>query len=288
MMFSKLAAIGLFFAASQVCLGQDSCTADVTEVTTTGGHAMLQTSDTAPGGRKVPARSKAKAPVNAKSKTKKSKKAKSPDASNVALTNGGYGTIADTCCNYEMEEYVRRLVMSKNLKVCDEGGLQGIVPYHSCENKQNLTVLNKELGIAQTGSCAWLAPKAESCKKMSKSCGQAADPMSHRRRNCGRADNSQDLDLEMQNAATQEFQDSKCGTHQIYTDVKSETGLLKKCKIKGDLTENTTAIKVCLNECCDTTGCIGVGVTDAGTILQKSFADAVPEEGSISYLHRQR
>merc|ERR1719491_357749 len=288
MMFSKLAAIGLFFAASQVCLGQDSCTADVTEVTTTGGHAMLQTSDMAPGGRKVPARSKAKAPVNAKSKTKKSKKAKSPDASNVALTNGGYGTIADMCCNYEMEEYVRRLVMSKNLKVCDEGGLQGIVPYHSCENKQNLTVLQKELSSASSGACAWVAPKSGSCKKMSKSCGQAADPMSHRRRNCGRNDNSQDLDLEMQNAATQEFSESKCGTHQLYSDIKSSSGVLKKCKLKGDLTENSTAVQVCVNECCSTDKCIGIVVSNSGTTLQKSFENAEPSEGSVAYLHRQR
>merc|ERR1719217_1985610 len=101
-------------------------------------------------------------------------------------------------------------------------------------------MLLSEIKDSSTGACPWTAPKDGACKKMSKACGSTSDPMSHRRRNCGRNDNSKNLDLEMQNAATNEFEDSKCGTHQKYTDVESPTGVLKACKITGDLTENTT------------------------------------------------
>merc|ERR1719183_45628 len=268
-----------------------------------GGRAMLQVSEMAPGGRKAPShvpshKSKvhshapshaSKGKANSTRLTKKSKtKAKTPDASNVALSQSGYKTIADTCCNYEMEEFIRRQVMADDLVVCAEGGLQGMVPYHTCENKQNYSMFQKEIAASQSGACAWTAPKGSACKKMSKACGATADPMGHRRRNCGRNDNSQNLDLEMQNAATNEFEDSKCGTHQKYTDVESAAGVLKNCKIPGDLSENTTAVRACLDECCGTTSCIGVSVKPGGTTLQKSFEDAEPVDGSIAYLHRQR
>merc|ERR1719183_91738 len=84
---------------------------------------------------------KSKPTTKKSSKLSKSKaKAKTPDASNVALSNSGYKTIADMCCNYEMEEYIRRIVVSEDLKVCNEGGLQGSVPFYTCENKQNYSV----------------------------------------------------------------------------------------------------------------------------------------------------
>jgi len=304
MMMSKLLTVFSCFAAAHMSLADDACTTDFKEETSMGGHAMLQVSESAPHGRKSPShvpshKSKVhshapshESPVKSNSTrlTLKSKaEAKTPDASNVPLSSSGYKTIADMCCNYEMEEFIRRAVAADDLKICNEGGLEGMVPYHTCENKQNYSILGTEITSSQSGACAWTAPVGEACKKISKACGsQTADPMSHRRRNCGRNDNSQDLDLEMQNAATQEFEDSKCGTHQKYSDVESSAGVLKSCKLTGDISENQTAIKACLNECCDTSTCIGISVKSSGTTLQKSFADAEQADGSISYLHRQR
>lgn len=248
------------------------------------GSAMLQVSDN------YVASPKGKTPTKAKEATKNKgkSKAKTPDASNVAMSNSGYQTIADMCCNYEMEEFIRRTTLHENMKVCDEGGLQGIVPYFSCENKQNYSKLLTEVKSSTTGLCPWAAKKTESCKKLSKSCGAPADPMSHRRRNCGRNDNSQNLDLEMQNAATNEFVESACGTHQQYTDVGSTAGVVGSCKLKGDIRGNSTALRMCLKQCCETDSCIGLALTAEGTTLQENFQEASTDAGTVSYLHRQR
>mmetsp|Transcript_71726 Transcript_71726/g.118785 ORF Transcript_71726/g.118785 Transcript_71726/m.118785 type:complete len:304 (+) Transcript_71726:96-1007(+) len=303
-MMAKLMMVFSCFAAAHMSLANDACTTDFEEETSMGGHAMLQVSESAPHGRKAPShvpshKSKVhshtrshESPVKSNSTrlTLKSKaEAKTPDASNVPLSSSGYKTIADMCCNYEMEEFIRRAVAADDLKICNEGGLEGMVPFHTCENKQNYSILQKELAASSSGACAWTAPVDGACKKISKACGSTtADPMSHRRRNCGRNDNSQDLDLEMQNAATQEFVDSKCGTHQKFTDVESAAGILKACSITGDISENQTAMTACLNECCQTDECIGISVKADGTSLQKNFDSAEAAEGSVAYLHRQR
>merc|ERR1719491_2059977 len=148
-----------------------------------------------------------------------------------------------------------------------------MVPYFSCENKQNYSRLLTEIKASSSGLCPWAATKSESCKKLSKSCGAPMDPMSHRRRNCGRNDNSQNLDLAMQNAATNEFVESSCGTHQQYTDVSSATGELGPCKLKGDIIGNQTAMKLCMNQCCAAPKCIGISMQPTGTTLQTSFDD---------------
>jgi len=269
---------------------EESCNNPMTEEE--AGRAMMQVSGSpvrkskaTPKGAPV---AKGKASVNATKKSKSKSETKTPDASNVALSNSGYKTIAAMCCNYEMEEYIRRIVDAEDLKVCVEGGLEGTVPYFTCENVQNYTMLLKEIKASSSGSCPWTAPEGENCKKISKACGSTSDPMSHRRRNCGRNDNSQDLDLEMQNAATNEFVESKCGTHQQFTDVKSDTGVIKSCSISGDISGNSTATKACLDECCVTTDCIGVVITPDGAFLQKNFDDAEVSDSSFAYLHRQR
>merc|ERR1719491_112535 len=175
-----------------------------------------------------------------------------------------------------------------DMQVCDEGGLQGITPWHTCERKQNFSTLQTEIITGSSGLCPWTAPEVAPCKKVAPSCGSSLDPMSHRRRNCGRNDNSQDLDLEMQNAATQEFEESACGVHQKYMDVAPVSGQLQKCSVPGDITENHTAIQRCLKECCKTSQCIGISVQSNGTYLQKGFMSAGESAGSVSYLHRQR
>jgi len=266
------------------------------------GHAMMQLSG-GPSKKAAPkgspsqkgnssASSSQKGNSSAKATPKSHKKgnatAKAPDASNVGLTAAGYQTIAGMCCQYEMEEFIRRITENEDLKVCNEGGMQGIVPFYSCEFAQNYSTLLAEVKGSGSGTCPWSAPANQACKKISKACGSVADPMGHRRRNCGRNDNSKDLDLEMQNAATNEFIESKCGTHQQYSDVSSTDGVLKACKVKGDITSNETAKIVCLDECCTTDDCIGIVIQKSGTTLQKSYAEAEKADGAIAYLHRQR
>mmetsp|Transcript_150633 Transcript_150633/g.276711 ORF Transcript_150633/g.276711 Transcript_150633/m.276711 type:complete len:290 (+) Transcript_150633:96-965(+) len=285
----KLIHLAVLCQAASLCLAvEEACHDSVTEE---AGRAMMQLSGgpTKKSGPKDAPAQKSKPTTKTTKLSKKSNStAKTPDASNVALSNSGYKTIAAMCCNYEMEEYIRRIVMSENLKVCSEGGLEGTVPYYTCENKQNYSMLLAEVKASGTGTCPWTAPKGGSCKKISKACSATSDPMSHRRRNCGRNDNSQDLDLEMQNAATNEFVESKCGTHQQYSDVSADGGIIKSCSITGDITSNSTALNLCLNECCVVDDCIGIVVKKSGTSLQKNFDEAESDSGAIAYLHRQR
>jgi len=286
MEFYKVAMFALFCQAAWSTSAEETCTSSLEA----SGSVMLQVSDShldlaTPKGHSNPTQKESQ---KSKVKSKAKSKAKTPDASNVALSNSGYSTIADMCCLYEMEEFVRRATVNENMKVCDEGGLQGIVPYFSCENKQNYSMLLAEIKDAASGLCPWAAKEGESCKKISKSCGAPMDPMSHRRRNCGRNDNSQNLDLAMQNAATNEFFESVCGTHQQYTDVASISGVLGLCKVKGDIRGNQTALRMCLKECCYTDKCIGISMTSDGTSLQENFEHATEDAGAITYLHRQR
>jgi len=293
MAVSKTLLLALLCQAALTSTAEESCTNRPDEQE---GRAMLQVSDTSLASPKKhtpkqhsPKKHNPKAHSH-KQRLATVKKTKTPDASNVALSESGYKTIANLCCPYEMEEFIRRALVNENLKLCDEGGLQGIVQWHTCEQKQNYTVLLTEIEQAGSGLCPWVAPKGNSCKKVTSSCGAVLDPMSHRRRNCGRNDNSQGLDLEMQNAATNEFLDTSCGLHQQYTDVSSYAGNMRLCKgiPADDYRGNVSAIKKCLKECCGADKCIGVSVTSEGISLQKNFEEAESREGVISYLHRQR
>merc|ERR1719221_1438043 len=49
------------------------------------------------------------------------------------LTEEGYAAVAGTCCTSDMEEFARRVVADLGLVVCNEGGLSGVVGYHTCE-----------------------------------------------------------------------------------------------------------------------------------------------------------
>jgi len=284
MAFYKAALIALLCQEAWSSFAKETCASPLDA----SGSAMLQVSDNhlaTPKGRGKPSE---KETQKSKVKSKGTSKAKTPDAANVALGAPGYATIANMCCPYEMEEFVRRAAASENMKICDEGGLQGIVPYFSCENKQNYSMLLAEIKDSSSGLCPWAAKKSESCKKLSGSCSAPINPMSHRRRNCGRNDNSLNLDLEMQNAATNEFIESVCGTHQQYTDVASISGVLSLCKLKGDIRGNSTALRICLKECCYADSCIGISMTSEGTALMENFDNTKTDSGAISYLHRQR
>jgi len=289
-------------AVCGVCLAAEEACAVNPQIEPITGHVMLQVSQSPLGAAAVDEhvagkviseqaqKERSDVPSEAAKLSKSnSNKTKQPDASIVTLNEAGYQTIADMCCNYEMEEFIRRVVDSADLKVCDEGGVQGVVAWHACDKKQSYAALSKEINEATSGKCPWTAAKSGSCKQKSTSCHGAKDPMSHRRRNCGRADNTLVLDLVMQAAATQEFTEASCGTHQLFRDVvsKSPSGVLSICKIKGDITGNQSAVKECLHECCDTDKCIGITATPQGTTLQQSFAAAEKLTGAVSYLHRQ-
>jgi len=107
------------------------------------------------------------------------------------LTEDGYYQLAQCCCNYEMEEYVRRVIQDENLQLCYEGGLQGLVPWYSCsEGSQSLARMREELleaTQARGATCPYIEEQGKSCvQPMPAACGSHPRPISHRRRTCGR------------------------------------------------------------------------------------------------------
>jgi hypothetical protein len=102
------------------------------------------------------------------------------------LDEDGYQTTAATCCNYQMETFIRRLIDSMDLELCGEGELMGFVPYFSCEKGiQDFNTLYQELtdGPARTAKCP-VAAVAGECPTDTTGCPGEPDPTYHRRRNC--------------------------------------------------------------------------------------------------------
>lgn len=86
-----------------------------------------------------------------------------PSGASAPLNEVGYTAVADRCCSAEMTAFVSRTIVSMDHEVCDEGGLTGLVKFHSCANRQSFDKLGadilKDWGerctyLAQTGHCA--------------------------------------------------------------------------------------------------------------------------------------
>merc|ERR1719253_1512766 len=62
------------------------------------------------------------------------------------LTEEGFRNISESCCNVEMNLYVKRVVKEMKLKVCDQGALSGMVPFYLCpQTPKTLYDMMKEL-----------------------------------------------------------------------------------------------------------------------------------------------
>merc|ERR1740121_2897248 len=73
-----------------------------------------------------------------------------------ALTEEGYATVHSTCCVAAMEAFVRRVVDDLGLAVCNDGGFQGVVGWHTCERGvQSLAKLIEDIHNSENVHCAW-------------------------------------------------------------------------------------------------------------------------------------
>jgi len=100
------------------------------------------------------------------------------------LSEEGYQIVAATCCNYNMEEYTRRLIIDLGLQLCGDAGLDRIVPYFTCEKGiQNFTILRAELLNKVADPCP-VAALPGTCPPDTSECGGVYDAAAHRRRNC--------------------------------------------------------------------------------------------------------
>ena len=90
-----------------------------------------------------------------------------------ALDESGFQEVAVSCCHEDMKAFISRAIDDLNLKVCDEGGLSGVVPFYACpEATVTYSALQAELSgaTASGGTCHWLAPVADACTPPAAEC----------------------------------------------------------------------------------------------------------------------
>jgi len=93
-----------------------------------------------------------------------------PSGAAAPLNEDGYAAVADRCCQAEMVEFIRRQVLNLGFEVCNEDGVMGMAPYHSCQKgPQTFDKLTADLIKDSTQRCRWLdstgkcAPRPEDC-----------------------------------------------------------------------------------------------------------------------------
>jgi len=95
-----------------------------------------------------------------------------PSGAAAPLNEDGYAAVADRCCQAEMVEFIRRQVVNQGFEVCDDDGLMGIAPYHSCaKGPQTFDALTANLLKDSENRCRWLAPTG-ACAKRPADCPQ--------------------------------------------------------------------------------------------------------------------
>jgi len=103
----------------------------------------------------------------------------------VDLTEEGYAAVAATCCVAEMEVFARRVVHNVGREICNEGGLSGVIGYHTCEKGvQTLARLIEDIHSSEEGQCSWVALPGYCPDFDWASCGYEPNDF-HRRRACG-------------------------------------------------------------------------------------------------------
>jgi hypothetical protein len=108
-----------------------------------------------------------------------------------AFDESGYSEVATTCCEIEMEKFMRRLIPTLNLQLCNEYGLLGLLPWFACKNGMKTGTFeslkdNILLGVPPF-NCSWVAAVGETCKQLGPECNGQSVPNSHRRRSCSSA-----------------------------------------------------------------------------------------------------
>lgn len=108
------------------------------------------------------------------------------------LDEDGYQVVAKTCCNYEMEQFIRRVLIELGLELCHEGVLVDLVPNYTCEKGvQTYEHLKQEITEKMPPAECPLAAEPGKCPPANATCaGGEPDPATHRRRTCNAATSS--------------------------------------------------------------------------------------------------
>jgi len=95
-----------------------------------------------------------------------------PSGAAAPLDEEGYSTVADRCCQAEMQVFIQRQVVNLGMEVCEEAGLVGIAPYHSCEaGPQTFAKLTANILADIEKRCTWVA-RAGECKERPADCAE--------------------------------------------------------------------------------------------------------------------
>jgi hypothetical protein len=94
------------------------------------------------------------------------------------LTLQGFDDVRQKCCTEEMAEFIRQLLLDKDLVVCAPGALYGLAKWYDCatedDDSYDLESLESELfgqnSRAQNGDCPWVRPKDGDCPTRAKDC----------------------------------------------------------------------------------------------------------------------
>lgn len=109
------------------------------------------------------------------------------NGSTAPFTELGYAAVAATCCNYQMEVFILRLLHDMKFDLCDSGALTAFTAFFTCEKGvRTLSALKQGISKHRQPSypCKWFTAVGSPCPKMSASCSGEADSSYHRRRIC--------------------------------------------------------------------------------------------------------
>jgi FkbM family methyltransferase len=111
-------------------------------------------------------------------------------ATTAELNNAGMDTVTGTCCELEMETYIRKILKTKGLDVCDEAAMLKMAKqYTTCQvGSISYSTLEAHIAAARaTNQCKMVAPTGLCPAAAEPACADAAAPgimASHRRRAC--------------------------------------------------------------------------------------------------------
>jgi hypothetical protein len=110
-----------------------------------------------------------------------------PSGAAAPLSEDGYAAVADRCCQAEMRQFIERQVSELGLEVCEEAGLFGIIPYHSCEKgPQTFDALTANLLNDASLRCTWISPSGQ-CQPIPEDCDQFGGVPPDRDCSCSRS-----------------------------------------------------------------------------------------------------
>lgn len=89
-----------------------------------------------------------------------------PSGAAAPLNEEGYSAVADRCCLAEMKVFIERVIFDHGLQICEQPGLEGFVPWHSCGSTSSYAGLVEHLVQDSRGQCPWVQAADAACQAL--------------------------------------------------------------------------------------------------------------------------